>query len=69
VNRPTTDYMTGMLDRIRGGDSGTSAVWLRMGYRFPTHDAQMPPIATKEIDPDGLAAVKAWIDALPPPPP
>jgi mono/diheme cytochrome c family protein len=27
---------------------------------------QMPPVATKEIDPDGLAAVEAWVESLRP---
>jgi hypothetical protein len=29
----------------------------------------MPPIGTQKIDPDGIAAVTAWIASLPPLPP
>jgi hypothetical protein len=30
-------------------------------------EVQMPPLSTEQIDDAGLAAVRAWIDALPAP--
>ena len=50
-------------DRIEPGDAAASAVIQRMSVR--TGD-QMPPFATEVVDNDGVAAVSAFIDQLPP---
>ena len=50
--------------RIVPGDPSASVVSYRMGQR--TQFVQMPPIATEIVDDVGLAAVDAWITALPP---
>ena len=39
-----------------------SALIARMGHRGDTD--QMPPLATKRVDEDGLAIVKRWIADL-----
>jgi hypothetical protein len=56
----------GLYYRIRPGDSSRSTIAYRMGVR--DQSAQMPPIATHEIDQDGVAAVQAWIDSMTSPP-
>ena len=50
--------------QITPGDSAASLIVWRMSQRMETQ--QMPPIATELVDPTGLAAVTAWIDAQPP---
>jgi len=67
-----TESQTGELitDRIVPGEASRSAVWYRMSVRewgevLPYNDhQQMPPIATNEVDEDGLAAVELWINSL-----
>jgi len=49
--------------RVVPGDPEQSAVWYRMNARGTL--AQMPPLASEVPDPAGLAAVRAWIEALP----
>ena len=49
--------------RIASGNPDESAVFYRMNQRG--NNAQMPPVGTKIIDPEGLAAVRAWIESLP----
>jgi mono/diheme cytochrome c family protein len=51
-------------ERVVAGYPESSAVVARMSARGT--DAQMPPLATEFVDPDGLAAVSAWIASLPP---
>jgi hypothetical protein len=51
--------------RIAPGDPSHSAIYVRMSHRSPD-PGPMPPVGTKIVDPDGLAAVNAWISALPP---
>jgi hypothetical protein len=58
---PTIKY------RIAGGDPTRSCVSFRMADL--AKDNRMPPIATKVVDTQGLAAVNAWIATLPAPPP
>lgn len=48
--------------RIDPQQPTNSAVLARMSVRGA---GQMPPIATHATDPDGLAAITAWIEALP----
>jgi hypothetical protein len=48
--------------RIAAGDPDASAVVYRMSARGSA--AQMPPIATEQVDDAGLAAVRAWIGDL-----
>ena len=52
-----------VIARIAPGNAEESAVIYRMSQRGNT--AQMPPVATKEADPTGIAAVTAWIRSLP----
>jgi hypothetical protein len=63
VNIPTQNAMFNTLDRIEPGNHAQSSVIARMSAR-PT--GQMPPIGTEVVDATGVAAVSAWIDALPP---
>jgi hypothetical protein len=63
VGQKTQSWLTLPL-RIAAGDASSSAIWVRMSHRAPD-PGPMPPVGTKIVDPDGLAAVKAWIDALP----
>jgi mono/diheme cytochrome c family protein len=49
--------------RVAAGDPEASAVVARMSTRGT--DDQMPPLGTEALDDDGLAAVRAWIAALP----
>jgi hypothetical protein len=55
--------------RILPGDPGDSCVWFRMSSRSGVPDQtisdQMPPLATEDPDPTGLATIAAWIDELP----
>jgi hypothetical protein len=55
--------------RVAPGDPDASAVLYRMTVRdaAAAGSEQMPPIATDVVDADGVAAVRAWIAALPPP--
>ncbi len=48
--------------RVAPGDAARSALIARMGHRGDTD--QMPPLATKRVDDDGLAIVKRWIADL-----
>ncbi|WP_437592465.1 PQQ-dependent sugar dehydrogenase [Sorangium sp. So ce1000] len=57
----------GVAHRITPGDPESSAVVRRMAHRGSR--AQMPPIASEVADAAGLAAVRAWIEGLGPPPP
>ncbi|HVY46755.1 MAG TPA: hypothetical protein VHB21_12800 [Minicystis sp.] len=76
VNVPVANYShPGITFRIQGQDATDSCVHFRMSQRGDPHVVpyqnspdQMPPFATKEPDPDGLAAIAAWIDSLPAPP-
>ncbi len=59
---PTSSYK-GKAFRIVPGVSADSAVYVR-----PTHRGdpdQMPPIGTKIVHPDGIAAIKAFVDGMP----
>lgn len=47
------------------GAPDASAIVARMSTRAP--DDQMPPLATEMVDPDGVAAVRAWVGSLPAP--
>jgi hypothetical protein len=42
-----------------------SEIILRM-QRRPPQTGQMPPLGTKVVHTEGVAAVSAWINALPP---
>lgn len=50
--------------RIDPGSADTSVLVRRMDTR--EIGAMMPPLATEVLHPEGLAAVRAWIDALDP---
>ena len=55
--------------RVAPADPDHSVVLLRMGSRDALGDEpglQMPPTASDILDPVGLAAVRAWIESLPP---
>ena len=62
----TVDYWRGgaITERVHPGQPDASAIVVRMSARG-TKD-QMPPLATEIVDDTGLAAVRAWIAALPP---
>lgn len=54
--------------RVAPADPDHSVLFLRMGARNALGDEvglQMPPTASDQIDPVGLATVRAWIEALP----
>jgi mono/diheme cytochrome c family protein len=48
--------------RVVAGQPDQSAVLTRMQRREPRQ--QMPPLASEQVDPEGVAAVRAWIGAL-----
>jgi hypothetical protein len=52
--------------RVVPGDPDASAIAYRMGTRGDDELApdQMPPLATRKVDEDGLAAVRKWIESL-----
>ncbi len=55
--------------RVAPADADHSVVMVRMGARDALGDEpglQMPAIASDEVDPVGLATVRAWIESLPP---
>lgn len=59
-----TERFTSVPYRIAGGDTGSSAIHVRMNRR----DAlAMPMLGTEQVDASGLAALKTWIDKLPAP--
>lgn len=63
VDQPTQLFKTPTIQhRILAGDPEHSAVIRRMERRGDS--AQMPPIGTHVVDEDGLAQVRAWIEAL-----
>ena len=69
VERPTDpgSRATGLdempLVRVVPGDPDNSALVWRMEQRDET-DAQMPPLATDEVDEVGVSVVTAWIEGL-----
>lgn len=67
VGQPSLWRVPGATYRIAPGEPDASTLVVRMGRRDPL--GQMPPLATERIDDAGLAAVRAWIAALPPPAP
>jgi mono/diheme cytochrome c family protein len=50
--------------RVAPGLPDASAIVARMSTRGT--DDQMPPLATEFVDPDGVAAVRAWVASLAP---
>jgi hypothetical protein len=52
--------------RVVPGDPDASAIAYRMGTRGDDVlvPDQMPPLATRKVDDEGLAAVRAWIESL-----
>ncbi len=64
----TVAYVGGpasITSQIASGNADASLLVWRMAQRAP--EVQMPPLGTERLDDTGLAAVRAWIDALPPP--
>jgi hypothetical protein len=61
----TLQYWRGgaITKRVFPGDPDASAIVARMSARG--NEDQMPPLATEENDPTGIAKVRAWIAALP----
>ena len=67
VNQPLQYWRGGAIKlRVAPGAPAMSALVARMSTRG-TMD-QMPPLATEDVDTDGVAAVSAWIEGLTPPP-
>jgi hypothetical protein len=65
VNQPLFRFMApGYMFRVVPGDPDHSEILYRMSTRGSRD--QMPPLATEHPDPTGIAAVTAWIAALPP---
>ncbi len=70
INRlpsPNADYRDvtaagGDFYDFRPLDVGRSLAWARMDYRGSL--TAMPPIGTHVIDPEGLSAVKAWVESM-----
>jgi hypothetical protein len=62
-NVPTYNPDFQGIDRIAPGDDAHSEIIARMAQRG---DLQMPPLATKVVDTDGVAKVAAFIDSLTP---
>jgi len=65
VNVPTQNVDFVGLDRIEPGNVDKSEILVRM-QRRPPQTGQMPPLATKVVHPEGVAAVSAWIGSLDP---
>src|SRR5262249_20128418 len=57
-----TNSGEGVTALIQPGNPAASAVSVRMGTRG--NQRQMPPVASKEVDTVGKAAVDAWITSL-----
>jgi hypothetical protein len=53
-----------VTSRVTPGDPDASALVARMQIRGS--DDQMPPLATKVVDPTGLDLLRRWITSLPP---
>jgi hypothetical protein len=51
-----------VMQRMSGGDPDASGIYHRTGLRG---GLQMPPLATKVVDPEGLTAIGDWIATLP----
>ncbi|MFO0658408.1 MAG: hypothetical protein U0165_01045 [Polyangiaceae bacterium] len=64
VNRQGAWSAPGILYRIAPGNPEASSMYYRMTQRG--NPDNMPQIATEIVDPDGMAAVKAWIEIIPP---
>ncbi|HKP62067.1 MAG TPA: hypothetical protein VJV78_35290 [Polyangiales bacterium] len=64
------DHPERFSKRIVPGDPELSAIAYRMGQRGDDElvPDQMPPIATRKVDEQGLAAVRTWIQSLHQPP-
>jgi len=63
VNQPVTGWLGhGFTTRVVPGSPKTSAVIARISTRIPGD--QMPEIATKVVDPAGVAIVSKWIMEL-----
>ncbi|HET6331620.1 MAG TPA: hypothetical protein VFG30_00310, partial [Polyangiales bacterium] len=52
--------------RVMPGDPAASAIVYRMGTRGDDELVadQMPPLATRKVDEDGLVAIRKWIESL-----
>jgi len=65
ANQPLQYWRGGVIKvRVAPGLPDASAIVARMSTRGT--DDQMPPLATEIVDPDGIAAVRAWIASLAP---
>ena len=58
----TDDFDVEGAKLVAPGDASRSLLWLRMQTR---DNRQMPPLATKRSDPEGLALIREWIEAMP----
>jgi hypothetical protein len=66
---PARGNEDGFTYRIVPGDVANSGLHWRISHRNPGIDPpnehyQMPPLATEFVDPDGVAAIEAWINSL-----
>lgn len=63
VDRPLQYYRSAQVNlRVAPGDPGRSALLQRMLERGTR--SQMPPLASEEVDPTGVAIVQAWIEGM-----
>lgn len=65
INQPLQYWRGGAITvRVAPGAPDASAIVARMSTR--DNDDRMPPLATDLTDPEGIAAVRAWVQALVP---
>lgn len=62
VDVPLADFASSVTMRVATGDSTASGLIVRMQSRG--EEASMPPIASEQLDNDGLTLVSDWIDSL-----
>ena len=63
IGKPSLLFtLPGIEGLVVAGEPSKSAIIYRMGARG--NIAQMPPIATKSIDADGLSIVHSWVEGL-----
>ena len=60
VGQRAQDELGGLRTYLQPGASDESLVLLRMSSRGS--DLQMPPVGTEDVDVDGVASVRAWIE-------
>ena len=62
VGVPSSWMLMGATHRIDPGSTDTSSIFIRASSREP--GVQMPPLGTEVVDTEGLATLRAFIEAL-----